>query len=596
MNDNNENGNDNNSILIRRRVGEFLSNEQLNIPPSLNISDATTIAFLRANTGESLDSILALIGHKYWYTVTGSTVTTLILGRDLDRTIPNSWQLSQKIGNMVGLEKLVLCNCLFIPLEIAKLTSLNSLELWNYDGQIDFPPVEILSLTLLSIRGGTWNRTQISVLLDWVATYLPRLQSLCFFQLPRETTKLFVEELKEFDLSNLINLRRLQIQNCGLIEDDARNIIFNLLPLHPEIISLHLLDNDIACLQTIGDTANSIKCSMLSKLLCINLSGNPCFPNLESPESVDHTAVISLLKNFNNLVCLGYSKDSKIQPTSEIEYRAKLNRGGRFLVEGGSGVDRKMLPLNLWANVLERGYRTSNGGPHAFTLLGEDDPTHDATAIYHLIRKGPIFSDRRIVSAASSPKTSKHVTNYTVARKRKANNDGYNDINYDNMRHKEERRNSYKRNKIDRKDGYCQYHSGDDKCDGYQLIQYGTFPDQAAITVEDHNTRSRFGSRRGDGDGISRSHNSYSGGRSYDQRRSAGGGTHFYQHDRYISPPRHPPVNHYNQKQYYHDSRMQARQASTSGAPYYDRNHYDRFEQYHNRNNNKNDNRCRRRL
>jgi hypothetical protein len=95
------------------------------------------------------------------------------------------------------------------------------------------------------------------------------------------------------------------------------------------------------------------------------------FFNLEDSVSSDHVAAISLLKSFNRLSFLGHSKDTS-KPTSEIEYWTKINRGWRFLVDGtGNAANGKMLPLNLWSKVLERAYRTSNGGPYASTLPGE---------------------------------------------------------------------------------------------------------------------------------------------------------------------------------------------------------------------------------
>ena len=131
------------------------------------------------------------------------------------------------------------------------------------------------------------------------------------------------------------------------------------------------------------------------------------FFNLEDSVSSDHVAAISLLKSFNRLSFLGHSKDTS-KPTSEIEYWTKINRGWRFLVDGtGNAANGKMLPLNLWSEVLERAYRTSNGGPYASTLPGERDPTRDATTVYYLIREGPLFSDQRFISQAVVPKPRK---------------------------------------------------------------------------------------------------------------------------------------------------------------------------------------------
>jgi hypothetical protein len=67
-----------------------------------------------------------------------------------------------------------------------------------------------------------------------------------------------------------------------------------------------------------------------------------------------------------------------------------------------------MLPQKLWPKVFELVYRASNGGPHAVEFTGgKDDPTHDATAMFYLIRNGPLFSEERKVSTPRQCNASK---------------------------------------------------------------------------------------------------------------------------------------------------------------------------------------------
>lgn len=185
----------------------------------------------------------------------------------------------------------------------------------------------------------------------------------------RETAKLFINALVEPEFSSRIHLQYLHLRNSGLLEEDLKQIISDLLPVHPMIEGLSIPDNDIGSLQTIKDMA--LVRPPNNTLRFLMLTGNPCFFNLEDSVSSDHVAAISLLKSFNRLSFLGHSKDTS-KPTSEIEYWTKINRGWRFLVDGtGNAANGKMLPLNLWSKVLERAYRTSNGGPYASTLPGE---------------------------------------------------------------------------------------------------------------------------------------------------------------------------------------------------------------------------------
>ena len=340
-----------------------------------------------------MDSLKALDGHQKWYWVTDNTVTKLRLFQYLNPT-SNTWRLPPKIGNMIGLKHLVLLKCSSLPPEIAKLESLKILHLAICDDQIDLPQVEMPALEVFCISSGIWDKKQITALLSWLSVYAPKLTTFSIYDLSRDVSKLFISALLEPDVSGRVDLVRLDIKNCGLFEVDTETIIFDLLPLYPTITSLYLSENEIESLKSIGETAMKMKNAITSQQLkCISLVGNPCFSNLNKTSSSDHIAAISLLKQFKQLIWLGHSKKT-VRPTTEIEYWTKINRGGRHLVDGY----KKVLPENLWPNILERAYRTSNGGPYAKKRIGEED-THDATAMFYLIREGPLFSGTHKLSA-----------------------------------------------------------------------------------------------------------------------------------------------------------------------------------------------------
>ena len=96
MTDDNSNDNDN-DVLIRQRVREFLSNPNAKFPYiyNPNSDEIRTLADLLANTGEPMDSLIALDGHAKWYWVTDNTVTKLWLGQYLNPT-SNTWRLPPK--------------------------------------------------------------------------------------------------------------------------------------------------------------------------------------------------------------------------------------------------------------------------------------------------------------------------------------------------------------------------------------------------------------------------------------------------------------------------------------------------------------------
>jgi hypothetical protein len=418
--------NNTNDGILRRRVGKYLSNPNAKFPFSLNFYQIRMLTYLFANTGESIVSLEALDGHKKWYWVTvnncynNNTVTKLYLGHNLNNA-SDTWRLSPKIGNMRGLNHLSLWKCSFIPSEIADLVSLKRLDLCYCDDQIiiDLPQVEMPALNTLCIDHATWDATQVTSILSWLSVYAPKLTTFRLSMVSRDTAKLFITALLEPDISNRMNnLRKLRIQDCGLFEVDIKTIIFDLLPLYPNIVSLNFYKNKIESLQNIGiEMATKMKNSnsnsnSSSELRTICLAGNPCFTYLKTTLSSDHSVVISLLKYFKRLRWLGHTKEESIRPTSEIEYWTKINRGGRFLVDGGGGGSNdadsdgggKMLPLNLWPKVLERSYRTSIGAA-PYTI------THDATAMFYLIREGPLFSEERSLSTTKRSNSSTSTCN-----------------------------------------------------------------------------------------------------------------------------------------------------------------------------------------
>jgi len=194
------------------------------------------------------------------------------------------------------------------------------------DDRFELPQVEMPALTELHINGGTWNsRTRIIALLSWASVYAPKLTHFILGYQSRETAQIFTEELCKCGVSKRMNdLKSLVFFNCGLVEEDAKYIIFDLLLLYPTINALSFQDNKIESLQTIEETMASTR-TPNDTLRVLDISDNPCFSNLvESSNSSDHSTAICLLKHFKRLTWLGHRKGT-IKPTSEIDYLTKIN-------------------------------------------------------------------------------------------------------------------------------------------------------------------------------------------------------------------------------------------------------------------------------
>lgn len=385
-------------VKKERRVADFLLNPNLKIPNSINFYELRTIAFLSASTSEYLDCSSTLDGHGKWYWVTEDKTTAISLGsRFRKRNVggANSWRLSSEIGNLTGLKLLSLVKCSSIPKEIAHLRSLQTLYLCNCDDRLNLPDlqVEMKALTTLGIKSGNWNEERITAFLYWVSMYVPELHTLKLHNLSRETANFFINAMIKSEFSKRNKLKSLHIRRCGLLEEDAKQVIFDLLPLYPVITRICLEKNKIESLQTIEEMTFACPPNKTLEALCLN--GNPFFFNLANSESPDHGSAISILNNCKKMSSLGHSKKT-IKPTSEIEYLTKVNKCGRAVVDGGgNAVNGKILSLNLWPKILELAYLNSNGGPYASTKSGEHDPSYDATALYYLIRHGPLFSIQR---------------------------------------------------------------------------------------------------------------------------------------------------------------------------------------------------------
>ena len=121
--------------------------------------------------------------------------------------------------------------------------------------------------------------------------------------------------------------------------------------------------------------------------------------------------------SLNVIPFLRYSKYLQRQ----IEYYLRLNRGGRWLIDGGGFEgkiaegerDNLLQSLALWPNILEWSYRTSSSGCFLLPLPQSRQPTlsppnqnyaarnylgcawvppsslKNATALYGLLREGP---------------------------------------------------------------------------------------------------------------------------------------------------------------------------------------------------------------
>ena len=234
-----------NDVLTRQEVGRFLMNPLLRVPSSLGILEITILAFLRASTGDSLSSSAAFDGHTKWYWLTGTTITRLHLGR-----YPNtedSWRLSSLIKYMTGLKRLALWNCNFVPAEIAKLVKLKRLDLNYCDERLKLPRVQMRRLKILVIGGGTstWDEERVQSVLSWASAYAPRLTQFAFYNHSTETAKVFIKSLLTCEFSIRKTLVNLEIINCGLVEENADDLLLNLAPIFPNLKGLNLRDNSI---------------------------------------------------------------------------------------------------------------------------------------------------------------------------------------------------------------------------------------------------------------------------------------------------------------------------------------------------------------
>jgi len=305
------------------------------------------------------------------------------------------WELSDCVGKLKNLNKLVLCHCKSLPSTLNELLELKCLELHFCDGITMFQRQQeainslgdanggndfrFKNLKMIEFHGGIWDaqsmfwmkcKTRPSSQLEIVRfSFLPnelRDAIFDFLSPPKET----VTKCSENNINNkegeesvsgtgklpTSKLKYLTWVHSGMNDQGLEMLIRSVvLPYHPNLSSIDVSGNQIRSIQfffefcangmyspnSIGDkNSDENPCNTLQRhcgeiiyhpLRTLNLEHNPVLRHRISNHQEVQAFELLLLHCFPLLGSLTPSWESW---DTTIEYLLRINRGGRVLVEG----------------------------------------------------------------------------------------------------------------------------------------------------------------------------------------------------------------------------------------------------------------------
>jgi hypothetical protein len=360
-------------------------------------------------------------------------VTELTLGYskvvENGRNVASFWDLPASIGELHKLRKLVLCHCQSLPPSICRLRNLEVLELHSCrpfptDNDDDDDTIILPSLTKLEHHEGTWDPQSMEDWMRWICrkNSMPKLQHLHFSSLQDNLLDPVVDVLSHKAFEESIpfrnNLRHFAWIHCEMSDHGLQRLLLEVVPLYPHLSTVNVIANQIKSLQFLlplgkawkailteqqeqSKTANYYPATRVNNnnilptysysLQILNLQHNPIMKKRTSHPLEEQAFQLLLQEYFPFLGSLSTWDDWD----PPIEYLLRINRGGRVLVEGNRPLAKKdiktndktpdRIPLSLWPHVLELAYKTS---PRGFLPKRED-----ATALFYLIRNGPVLTE-----------------------------------------------------------------------------------------------------------------------------------------------------------------------------------------------------------
>lgn len=373
------------------------------------------------------------------------TTSNVVNGDGADAHI--DWDLDPCIGRLDELRRLDVKGCRSIPAELARLKHLEFLFLDSCRGLVNVPPRDISAVKTIYLSG-CWNERSLRLFVIWATRFAVNLRTLrCTHLETPPFNPTFLEGIRS-NTATCQNLQTLDLKYCGLRQEDLEDLFFDsLLPnshRYPQLTVLDLANNDIDSLQKIaeriacipnnnnidgggegGDVNGMTTANTNIRLRQLILTRNPVLERTETSE--EHNSIVTVLKYFQELGCLGFPRCSDSNGKGncggrgkkrlkawhpELEYWLRINRCGRVLVEGrmqqqrgvGGGTSRTndslvdddygdVIALSIWPRVLERAYQTANYGVFQEDLYTSEDDipyrANRATGLFYLLRHKP---------------------------------------------------------------------------------------------------------------------------------------------------------------------------------------------------------------
>lgn len=357
--------------------------------------------------------------------------------------------LPSTIGRLQKLKSITLNNCTVVAKELGSLTSLITLNLCYCPQEFfDNIPEEfsLSSILLLQIRSGN----KFGSLFKLFRLFSDSLDYISYSMIDeREQIEEFFRILQDKTQSGAFrnSLTELTVDGCGLNESDLERIIFEILPLYPNIWNLSFNFNDVKSLRPILDridrleqehempssssSSNSAMAIMpeeyrLSRLdLCCNpvWTQYDAFRDEREKDPSEKDALLTLLGKFNRISNIGYEDydivmDKEIAIDPDIEYILRINHAGRkylTTVDGGT-IARKPINCSLWSIIFERAYQKSLEvySDGCGMTDKQKKKARCATGLFHLIRNMHVYQWRGEKVFSLAPSSNVYIQ-YTVS-------------------------------------------------------------------------------------------------------------------------------------------------------------------------------------
>jgi hypothetical protein len=321
---------------------------------------------------------------------------------------PAPWDLDRSVARLDNLVKLRLRGCGSVPWNaLARLTKLEELEFGIIDMRtvtssiqenLQLPSIKHINIeqSWIASRGNDDARAQVMGRLTF---HFPNLMTLRFCSLGEDEVPCILQGLANVIPGAAIknSLVSLKFFSCHVQNAHLETILFDVLPVYPNLDDVFLGGSDITSLQRVAErlrieNLDSLPSPVLASRLTLcglHLHASPFIRELQTNAEF-RTAAMTLLDAFPRLRTLGMVGRSEMP--SEIQFKLRINFAGRVLLGEGPSKFLRPIPLSVWPYVLERSMFSHL--EMVMTTVPQICMITEESGLYYLLRHGGALAGR----------------------------------------------------------------------------------------------------------------------------------------------------------------------------------------------------------